>query len=371
MIFNEKNRIKSSYNVILFNSFTRISEGNDQMARKCIALLVMAIFLLSCERPVELERSDGYWEINGTKLHYVIIGHGDPIVVLHGGPGGNLNSMLSLVLFAPDYRWVFYDQRGSGESERFPVNLESLDEAEAFFSVERHIEDIEGIRKRLGVEKITVLGHSWGGALAVFYTAAHPNRVNKLIVYNGGPMWPELRAAKKTALEERSGPEINSRAAELVARISENIEIWDQKNIDAEFMKMIYLLLPAYDCHSTTPPTPEEVGRGGFWANQLTNRYIDVFDRDSFARKLAEIKAPTLITYGRCEPNPPERQTYLRDAIPNSAMVVFDESGHNAHREQPELFGRVLRAFLSDKSLPMEHYDEKAGALGWSAKRIR
>ena len=79
--------------------------------------------------------------------------------------------------------------------------------------------------------------------------------------------------------------------------------------------------------------------------------------------------APTLITYGRCEPNPPERQTYLRDALPNSTMVVFSESGHTAHLEQPELFGQVLRAFLADEPLPVEHYNGEATALGWSTRR--
>ena len=47
-------------------------------------------------------------------------------------------------------------------------------------------------------------------------------------------------------------------------------------------------------------------------------------------------------------------------------MIVFDESGHNAHREQPELFGRLLRAFLSGEVLPMEHYDGTASTLGWT-----
>lgn len=333
------------------------------MARIGMAVLMMIAFLIAGEGPGELERSEGYWEINGTKLHYVMIGSGEPIVVLHGGPGGNLDSKLEFADFAPGFQWIFYDQRGCGESERFPVDLEQLDEAAAFFSVERQVEDLEEIRKKLGFEKITILGHSWGGGLAVFYAVAHPDRVKRLVVYNGGPMWPELRAAKKTALEERSGPEINSRAAELVARIGENIATLDQETLDAEFVKLICLYIPAYDCNPTAPLSLDELGRGGFWANQLTNRYIEGFDRDAFARKLAKVKAPTLITYGRCEPNPPERQTYLRDAIPNSIMIVFDESGHNAHREQPELFGQVLRAFLYDEPLPLEHYDREAETL--------
>jgi len=172
------------------------------MVRMSILILVGTV-LFSCGRKTVPDRSEGYWEINDTKLHYVIMGQGDPIVVLHGGPGGNLTSKVDLVPFAPDFCWIFYDQRGSGESERYPVNIDSLDKAATFFSINNYIEDLENIRIKLGVEEITLLGHSWGGALAVFYAAAHPDRVKKLIVYNGGPMWPELRMARKPALRER------------------------------------------------------------------------------------------------------------------------------------------------------------------------
>jgi len=337
-----------------------------------VSFLLMGCIIINVDdffRAQELERSEGFWEINGTRLHYVIMGHGDPIVVLHGGPGGNLVSKLELAAFAPGFRWVFFDQRGCGESNRFPIDLEHIEDAEAFFGLDRYVEDIEAIRNKLGLERITLLGHSWGGALAVFYAAAHPERVEKLIVYNGGPVWPEIRAAKKQALRERSGPEVNSQVAELITRIGENIEIWDQDLLDAEFIKMISIVIPAYYCHPIAPLSPDEVGRGGFWANQLTNNYIQEFDRAAFALELSKVNAPALITYGRCEPNPPERQTYLRDAIPNSVMVVFDKSGHNAHLEQPELFGHVLRAFLLGDQLPLEPYYGEASDLCWSAKR--
>ncbi|MFC1610426.1 alpha/beta fold hydrolase [Myxococcota bacterium] len=306
------------------------------------------------------------WTVNGTDLHYVIVGTGEPIVVLHGGPGGNLLDMLELVKFAPSHRWVFYDQRGSGESDRFPVDPKALDTAATFFSIEQHVADLEGVREKLGAEQITVLGHSWGGGLAAFYAAAHPDRVKRLIVYNGGPMWPDLKAAKKDAFKARATPEVGAQLAETGKRIGENMESWSQEMLDVEFAKMVLPILPLFDCVVGQPPNPGEIGRGGFWANQLTNSYIDKFDRPSFAAKLAKVNAPALLTYGRCEPNPPERQTFLRDALPNATMVVFDQSGHNAHREQPELFGRVLNAFLTDAALPVTPFDGSAQSLGWS-----
>jgi len=177
---------------------------NDTMQMIRIIGVIIAITMCSCGKESDIVRTEGTWEINGTRLHYLIEGKGDPIVVLHGGPGGNLTSKLELVSFAADHQWVFFDQRGCGESDRFPVGVDSLQEATEFFSIDQYVKDLEEIRLKLGTEKITLLGHSWGGALAVFYAAAHPDRVKKLIVYNGGPMWPELRAAKKAALRARS-----------------------------------------------------------------------------------------------------------------------------------------------------------------------
>lgn len=313
------------------------------------------------------KRSEGMWEVNGTSLHYVTIGEGEPIVVLHGGPGGNLLDMLALVPFAPGYRWVFYDQRGSGESSRFPVDPKQLDEVVAFFTIDNHVQDLEEIRQKIGAEQMTILGHSWGGGLAIFYGAAHPDRVKKIIVYNGGPLWPELNTAKKLAFRKRAGPRTNAQIAQIRQGIEEHMETWSQEILDLEFVKMVCPLLPLFDCKPGVPRNPDEVGQGGFWANQLTNRYIKKFDRTSFAAKLAKVNAPVLLTYGRCEPNPPERQTFLRDALPNATMVVFELSGHNAHLEQPELFSRLLRAFLSGKPLPMPAFAGPAESLGWSA----
>ena len=86
-----------------------------------IIALVFVFFLISCENTTTPQKSEGYWEINGTKLHYVMTGQGEPIIVLHGGPGGNLSSKLELAQFAPDNRWIFYDQRGSSPIKKgFP-----------------------------------------------------------------------------------------------------------------------------------------------------------------------------------------------------------------------------------------------------------
>lgn len=89
--------------------------------------ILMAVYLTFGGELSAQDVSEGYWEINGTRLHYLMMGEGAPIVVLHGGPGGNLSSKLGLISCAPEHRWVFYDQRGTGESSEYPsISINSM-----------------------------------------------------------------------------------------------------------------------------------------------------------------------------------------------------------------------------------------------------
>src|SRR5882672_7428202 len=97
---------------------------------------------------------EGRKKINGTSLYFKIIGTGEPIVIVHGGPAMNYSYFIPhLNKLAKTYKVVFYDQRASGKSAVSSPDSISL----KFFA-----DDLEAIRKELGVEKLTLLGHSWG-----------------------------------------------------------------------------------------------------------------------------------------------------------------------------------------------------------------
>src|SRR5690242_19612864 len=90
-------------------------------------------------------------------------GDGEPIVLLHGGPGmGNYFERFPEIL-SPPHRVVSYDQRGCGRST-----------GDGSFEISDHIEDLDAIRTHLGANRIHLFGHSWGGMLAQLYVKAHP-----------------------------------------------------------------------------------------------------------------------------------------------------------------------------------------------------
>ncbi|MDX9720313.1 MAG: alpha/beta fold hydrolase [Myxococcota bacterium] len=296
---------------------------------------------------------EGEWAIGGTSLHYRIVGEGQPLILLHGGPGGNCQGFARLEALADSYRVIMYDQRGSGLSERLGLSVTNRDTT--LMSVERHVEDLEEIRQMLGLEKLVLLGHSWGGTLAAFYAATYPEHVQRAIIYNGGPMWPSIREQRAEEQARRQSAEVLAEIEALNQQLNDNIMSWTQDELDVWFLSMARLYFPTMLCDPSAF-SEQESGPGGFWANYMTNAYIDTFEPTEFAQRFALVDAPLLLTWGRCEPAPIERQLLLRDAAPNASLVIFEHSGHQAMDEEPELFLETVRAFLADEPLPIEPY---------------
>jgi proline iminopeptidase len=296
---------------------------------------------------------EGDWSIGSTTLRYRTIGTGQPVVLLHGGPGGNFLGFGPLEELADSYQLIMYDQRGSGESARLPLSATNQDAT--LMSVARHVEDLEEIRVLLGLESLVLLGHSWGATLAAFYANAHPDRVAKLVLYDGGPEWQELSEQGQAEQESRLDTEELAALEAAYSEMQANVAVWSQEQLDAWMVEVVAMLAPTLVC-DPGGESAEIPGRGGFWANVLTGRYIDAFDANAFSSTLSAVEAPTLVTYGRCEPTPMVRQTFLRDALPNATMVVFEQSGHQALTEEHDLFIRTIRAFLADEALPLPSY---------------
>ena len=124
-------------------------------------------------------------EVNGTTLHSETFGDpADPmIVVLHGGPGGDYRSILNCKEFANDgYYVVFYDQRGSGLSQRH-------NEDEGLFDGQTFIDDLEAVinyYKQSPDQKVILMGHSWGGMLAAEYVNQNPEEIDGLVIMEAG-----------------------------------------------------------------------------------------------------------------------------------------------------------------------------------------
>jgi proline iminopeptidase len=299
---------------------------------------------------------EGLQAIRGTRLFVRDVGPLDApiLLVLHGGPGGNHNSLRPLEALSPAYRVVLYDQRGAGRSARLPVSP-SDPASLAKLTLEQNVEDIEALRRKLGRERVALIGHSWGAALAVFYAAHYPQRVNRLIVYSGGPEDLDLVKRKRKAHNALLTPPEQAQLKQGIQGLGAAVKRGaPQEELDGLFVKLAGVMFPSLYCQRPTGKASADHGKGGFWANQVVGQYIASFSREALAPRLKQIKAPALLTWGRCEPSPRERLTWMLDHLPDARFVTFERSGHNAMEEQRELFFKLVRAFLAGRTLPMK-----------------
>ena len=130
-----------------------------------------------------MKKTSGYAKVEEGELYYETFGEGLPLIILHGGPGVLDHQYLrpELINLAKSYRLIFYDQRGSGKSSNC-----SLDEK--FLTLETFTQDLENLKKHLKIDKFILIGHSWGGFLAMNYAVLHPQNLLRLILLGPAPI---------------------------------------------------------------------------------------------------------------------------------------------------------------------------------------
>ena len=139
-----------------------------------------------------LPAREAYVQIGDARLFTRVVGSGPPVIVLHGGPDFDHTYLLpELDRLAQHARLIYYDQRGRGRSAD-GVRPEDV-------TLASEMSDLDGLRRSIGVESVGLIGHSWGGLLAMEYAARHPDRVTRLILLNTAPAshadWVSLRRA--------------------------------------------------------------------------------------------------------------------------------------------------------------------------------
>ena len=271
-------------------------------------------------------------QIRGVHLYVETIGRGDPVVLMHGGPGADHWTMLPFRRLADEFALVFYDHRCNGRSMGAPVSTMTWENLTA---------DADALREKLGYERWTVLGHSFGGHVALEYALRYPDRVSRLALLDTGAdsRWARDNAAK-VVLERGYGTDM----AALVRR-------WFHGEIEpGEMFRILIRLGRVYDPHATIFSVARQMFRERrskmrpeafiFAGRTLLNGW-------SVTDRLAEITAPTLVMAGRDDfIFPPECQQELADGIPDSRLELIERAGHNPHDEQTDVVMAAVRGFL-------------------------
>jgi proline iminopeptidase len=280
-------------------------------------------------------------KIRDVSLYVETMGSGYPLVLMHGGPGADHTTMLPFRSCADRFTLVFYDHRCNGRSQGAPVTTMTWENLTA---------DADALRDELGFERWAVLGHSFGGQVALEYSLAYPDRVSHLILLDtGGDAWWALENAAD--LLARRG--YSAKKVELVRR-------WFNGEFEPREMLSIFMRIGgAYSYRKGLPalfgalrsglqggwrwrPRPEALIFGG---THLAPGW-------SVMNRLGEIKTPTLVMAGRDDfVFPPEHQAQLAAGIPNARLHIVERAGHNPHFEQASEVMGAVRDFLTVSSV--------------------
>src|SRR6516164_7180679 len=186
------------------------------MKRTYLAIFCVLVMLpaLAQKKPLSAATNSGVYRMDegfvdagGVLIYYKIIGRGDPLMIVHGGPGASHDYLLPYLLpLARSNRLVFIDERGSGRSEK----LEDVRQ----YTVENMVEDVEQVRRALGLGKISLLGHSYGGVLAQAYAFKYQKNLTHLILCSTFYSTKEMNEVFKKELATMS-PELRDRIQKL------------------------------------------------------------------------------------------------------------------------------------------------------------
>ena len=301
-----------------------------------LLLLTICSVLLGCQfSKKEISTTSGFLEINGSQVYYKTIGEGEPLVIVHGGPVMDHSYLLPhLEELAKDYQLILYDQRACGRA--------SVEVQVATMNLDGFVEDIEQIRQALKLEKINLLGHSWGGLLAMKYGIKYPENLNHLILSNSiAPSVADWQLEGGRVSERATNKDRQDRQAimESGALQSENPSKAIEKLLRISFRPQMYDTTNLSKLNLYVPQDYMQRSQVfGLLGPDLANfnLYSD----------LKKVTCPTLVVYGSEEPATSLHAQKMTDSFSNGQLSIIQKSGHFPFVENQKQFFAAVQSFL-------------------------
>ncbi len=307
---------------------------------RSLGLVLSCLFLVafaSCRREIKKE---GFVAVEGGKIWYKIVGEGDntPLLVLHGGPGGRSCGMIpGFSLLAADRPVIFYDQLGSGNSDR--PNDSTL------WRTERFVNEIDALRDALGLDELHMLGHSCGSTFLIEYLVTKKPEGVRSVIFSS----PML-----------STPDWIADAQVLLSRLPAHV-----RDTIYKYEELKAYTAPAYRAATDsfyarhlvrkgwpyTSPACEHSGSSNdsiynyMWGPTeftATGTLLN-FDRTD---RLDEIEEPILFVTGQYDEARPETMYRYQKLARNARVEIIPDAAHSTMVDQPELVAEVIGRFL-------------------------
>ena len=293
------------------------------MGRKW-CLILMFVFALNTFARAEDLGDDGFVDSQGVRIHYITLGKGPLIILIHGFPDFWYSWRDQIPALAKHFQVVAVDQRGYNKSDQ-PKGVES-------YTVDKLVQDVEAVLKHVKQDKAVIVGHDWGGLVAWTFAMSHPEKTDRLIVLN---------------LPHPKG---------LLRELAHNPQQQKNSQYARDFQKP----------EAAAKLKPEFLA---FWVKEpeARKKYVEAFCRSSIEgmlnyykanypkesdkedRDFPPVKCPVLIIHGLKDP-------YLLPGALNDTwmwvendltLVTIPKAGHFVHRDAPEQVTRTMVQWLT------------------------
>jgi len=282
-------------------------------------------------------------QVDGGALFVRDIGSGLPIIVVHGGPDFDHAYLLpELDKVADQFRVVYYDQRGRGRSFH--------GEGPGDVTIASEIEDIHRVREWTGSDAVAVVGHSWGGLLALEYAIRHPDRVSHLILVDTAPVTHRDMLELRRHLRSLRSPDDLARMIELS---SDRTFLSGDLEADAEYNRIHFT--PTVRRREDLDRVVGRLRAGFTPAGIIAARaieealYAQTWSNEDYdlTPALRELRIPTLIIRGDNDFIQESASRRIAAALERSRFVEIADAGHFAYVEQPEVVCSAIAEFLA------------------------
>ena len=292
----------------------------------------------------ETTAGEGYIPFRGYRTWYRIVGEAEspgkyPLLILHGGPGASHDYLEPIgAIAATGRRVIFYDQLGGGRSEH-PSNP-------AMWTPELFVEEVVAMRNALGLDRVHILGQSWGGMLGMQYTLTQPAGLLSLVVANSPASMPQFLAG------------VNQLRTLLPPEVQQTLLRHEAAGTTAapEYEEAMLVFYRRHLCRADPWPdcllrTFDQMGKYPEVYHTMNGpsefHVIGTIKDWDITSRLGEIRVPVLIMAARYDEVTPAVAETIHHGIAGAEWVLFEDSAHCPHIEESERYMQVLADFLT------------------------
>ena len=264
-----------------------------------------------------------------------VVGEGIPLIVVHGAIGLGATYMRGLDRWADQFQLVYYDQRGSGGTPLGDPDRVSFAGA---------IDDLDGLRVALGLDRVNLVGHSAGAILAAMYAGTRPESTSAVVLLNPAPpLIPELMQAFGQEMASRRTP--SDDAARKAIEVSPLFQARDPRTLERH---QLNTFIPFFRERGTIANV--DLGFTDITAANVQaapERMIGSVGAVDPMRAFASIRCPSLLVHSQLDPVPVEWAHALVETIPDADYVLLEGASHFAHIEDADQLANAVLPWLT------------------------